>query len=358
MKITITGGGTGGHLFPAIAVAQEFQQRDKDHVIQFIGSAHGIEATVLPRAGYLLQTVDIKGFAGKRLVKKIESLVSIIPAVVRARRLLRGFRSELVVGFGGYISFPAVIAGRLLGLPVALHEQNSVPGLSNRLLGFWAQRIFVTDAQSMAFFPARKTIHSGLPLRRLPAVERAADRDSIVSTVCVLGGSQGAHEINSAIIGALPIFKQAGVPLRFIHQTGVQDAGSVADAYQRHGLQAEVSAFFDDMLERFMASDLVVARAGAGTLAELAVCGRASILIPYRFASGDHQKKNAQMFRRQGAAVLIESHELNSAVLAQRVIDLIRGPERLRAMEQQARSLAQPQAAKIIVDECCRLVAA
>ena len=296
------------------------------HAIQFIGSERGIEAQVLPRAGYLLQTVDIKGFAGKRPLKKIESLISILPAIVRARRLLRAFRSEIVIGFGGYISFPAVIAGRMLGLPVALHEQNSVPGLSNRLLGFWAERIFVTYEESMNCFPARKTIHSGLPLRTMPAVDQDEDRDSSVYTVCVLGGSQGAREINSAMIGALPAFKQSGMRLRFIHQTGAQDAESVAAAYRQHSLQAEVAPFFDDMLERFIASDLVIARAGAGTLAELAVCGRASILIPYPFAAGDHQKKNALMFTRQGAAQLLESHELNSAVLAQQVIDLIRCP--------------------------------
>jgi len=358
MNVTITGGGTGGHLFPAIAIAQEFQRRDSAHAIQFIGSARGIEAQVLPRAGYQLQTVDIKGFAGKRPLKKIESLLSILPAVVRARRLLRAFRSELVIGFGGYISFPAVIAGRLLGLPVALHEQNSVPGLSNRLLGSWVQRIFVTYAESKRCFPERKTIYSGLPLRTLPVVDQDESRDRSVFTVCVLGGSQGAREINNAMIGALPTFKQSGTELRFIHQTGAQDAERVAEAYRRSSLQAEVAPFFDGMLERFIASDLVIARAGAGTLAELAVCGRASILIPYRFAAGDHQKKNAEMFTRQGAALLLESRELNSTVLAQKVIDLICTPERLENMAQQARLLAQPQAAQIIVDECCRLAAA
>jgi UDP-N-acetylglucosamine--N-acetylmuramyl-(pentapeptide) pyrophosphoryl-undecaprenol N-acetylglucosamine transferase len=358
MNITITGGGTGGHLFPAIAVAQEFQRRDRTHAIQFIGSARGIEAQVLPRAGYLLQTVDIKGFAGKGPLKKIESLISILPSIVRARSLLRAFRADIVIGFGGYISFPAVIAGRMLGLPVALHEQNSVPGLSNRLLGFWAERIFITYEESMHSFPARKTIHSGLPLRTLPAVDREKVRDSSVHTVCVLGGSQGAREINSAMIGALPVFKNSGMRLRFIHQTGVQDAERVTAAYQQHGLQAEVAPFFDNMLERFIESDLVIARAGAGTLAELAVCSRASILIPYPFAAGDHQKKNAQMFAQQGAALLLESHELNSAVLAQQVLDVIGSSERLRHMSQQARLLAQPQAAQIIVDECCRLAAA
>jgi UDP-N-acetylglucosamine--N-acetylmuramyl-(pentapeptide) pyrophosphoryl-undecaprenol N-acetylglucosamine transferase len=177
-------------------------------------------------------------------------------------------------------------------------------------------------------------------------------------TVCVLGGSQGAREINRAVIEALPIFENSGMRLRFIHQTGTQDFESVADAYRQHSVQAEVAPFFDDILARFIASDLVVARAGAGTLAELALCGRASILIPYPFAAGDHQKKNALMFVGQGAAQLLESHELNSAVLAQQIIDLIGAPERLQHMSQQARLLAHPQAAQIIVDECCRMVAA
>ncbi len=358
MNVTITGGGTGGHLFPAIAIAQEFQRRDRMHAIQFIGSARGLEAQVLPRAGYQLQTVNIKGFAGKRILQKVESLLSIVPAIMRACRLLRAFRSEIVIGVGGYISFPAVIAGRMLGLPVALHEQNSVPGLSNRLLGFWAERVFVTYAESMSCFPARKTMHSGLPLRTMPAVDPNEDRDRAMHTVCVLGGSQGAREINRAVIEALPIFENSGIRLRFIHQTGTQDFESVADAYRQHSVQAEVAPFFDDILVRFIASDLVVARAGAGTLAELALCGRASILIPYPFAAGDHQKKNALMFVGQGAAQLLESHELNSAVLAQQIIDLIGAPERLQQMSQQARLLAHPQAAQIIVDECCRMVAA
>jgi UDP-N-acetylglucosamine--N-acetylmuramyl-(pentapeptide) pyrophosphoryl-undecaprenol N-acetylglucosamine transferase len=358
MNVTITGGGTGGHLFPAIAIAQEFQRRDRMHAIQFIGSARGLEAQVLPRAGYQLQTVNIKGFAGKGLLQKIESLLSIVPAVLRARSLLRAFRSQVVIGVGGYISFPAVIAGRMLGLPVALHEQNSVPGLSNRLLSCWAKRIFVTYEESMRCFSADKTIHSGLPLRTVPVVDGYEKQDRTVRTVCVSGGSQGAHEINKAMIEALPAFQQSGMRLRFIHQTGTQDAQSVTDAYRRHNLQAEVAPFFDNMVECFLASDLVIARAGAGTLAELAVCGRASILIPYSFAAGDHQKKNALMFVGQGAAQLLESHELNSAVLAQQIIDLIGAPERLREMSQQARLLAHPQAAQIIVDECCRMATA
>ena len=358
MRITITGGGTGGHLFPAIAVAQEFQRRDSMHEIQFIGSERGIEAQVLPQAGYVLQTVNIKGFAGKRPLKKIESLFSIVPAVLRARRLLRDFRSDIVIGFGGYISFPAVIAARLLGLPVALHEQNSVPGLSNRLLGRCARRIFVTYEEGSSWFPADKIIHSGLPLRTVPCVDSAAHQDRTVFTVCISGGSQGAHEINKATIEALPDFKQSGLRVRFVHQTGARDAESVVAAYRRHNLQATVAPFFDDMLERFLASDLVIARAGAGTLAELAVCGRPSILIPYSFAAGDHQKNNALTFIRQGAAQMLESHDLNGAALAQQLIALINAPELLHTMSRQARLLAQPRAAQLIVDECCRLAAA
>jgi len=358
MNITITGGGTGGHLFPAIAIAQEFQRRGSTQAIQFIGSASGIEAQVLPRAGYLLQTVDIKGFAGKRLLKKIESLASILPSVLRARRLLRAFKSDIVIGVGGYISFPAVMAGRMLGLPVVLHEQNSVPGLCNRLLGFWSQRIFVTYAESMRFFAARKTIHSGLPLRVLPIVDKGDKGGRDISTVCVMGGSQGAREINDAMIEALPLLKHSGKQLRFIHQTGKQDVERVAAAYRQHGLEADIAPFFEDMLQRFVDSDVVVARAGAGTLAELAVCGRASILIPYPYAAGDHQKKNALTFSRQGAAFLLESRDLNAAALARQILDLMCSPERLRIMEQQALLLAQPQAARIIVDECCRLHAA
>jgi len=358
MNITITGGGTGGHLFPAIAVAQEFQRRGAGHALQFIGSSSGIEARVVPRAGYLLETVAVKGFAGKRPLGKIESLASIAPAVARARRLLRTFGTELVIGFGGYISFPAVIAGRLLGLPVAVHEQNSVPGLSNRVLALCAQRIFVTYEESMRFFPERKTVYSGLPLRELPAGERVVSCGDATQTVCILGGSQGAREINNAVIGALPALAHSALPLRFIHQTGAQDAGRVAEAYRQHGLQACVAPFFDDMLERFMRSDLVIARAGAGTLAELAVCGLPAILIPYPFAAGDHQRGNARMFERQGAALVLDSRELDSSLLARHVIDLIKSPERLQRMAQQARMLARPRAAQIIVDECCRLAAA
>jgi len=358
MNITITGGGTGGHFFPALAVAQEFQRFDSTHAIQFIGSARGIEAQVLPKAGYALQTVAIKGFAGKGVVKKIESLVSIIPAVLHARRLLRVFGSDIVIGFGGYISFPAVIAGRLLGLPVAVHEQNSVPGLSNRLLAVCARRIFVTYEESRRFFPAHKTVRSGLPLRPFP-VDRHGERSGDGTlTMCVLGGSQGAREINTAVIGALPVLARCGTSLRFIHQTGPQDAGRVQDAYRRAGLQATVAPFFDDMLARFLETDLVISRAGAGTLAELAACGRASILIPYPFAAGDHQRKNALMFQQQGAALLLEARDLSSEVLARRVIDLLGESGRLRRMAQQARLLAQPRAAQIIVEECCRLAAA
>lgn len=358
MNITITGGGTGGHLFPALAVAQEFTRRDSTHVIRFIGSARGIEADVLPREGYALETIDIKGFAGKPAVQKLASLASIVPAVLHARRLLRAFGADIVIGFGGYISFPAVIAGRLLGLPVAVHEQNSVPGLSNRLLGLCARRVFITYGESRRFFPVSKAMHSGLPLRDLPPDRRDAQRQDAQRVICVVGGSQGAREINAAVIGALPALARCGIQLRFIHQTGAQDFERVQGAYRDAGLPAAVAPFFGDMLARFLQSDLVIARAGAGTLAELAMCGRASILIPYPFAAGNHQKKNAQLFKDKGAALLIESHELTSELLARRISELAGEPGRLLHMERQSRLLAQPRAAQIIVDECCRLAAA
>jgi UDP-N-acetylglucosamine--N-acetylmuramyl-(pentapeptide) pyrophosphoryl-undecaprenol N-acetylglucosamine transferase len=358
MNITLAGGGTGGHVFPAIAIAQEFQRRDEGHALQFIGSVRGLEAQVLPRAGYQLATVDVQGFAGKGMVKKIQSLITVVPAVLHARSLLRAFGSDIVIGVGGYVSFPAALAGRLLGLPVVVHEQNSVPGLCNRMLGFFARRIFVTYAESLRFFPARKTVHSGLPLRTLPDSFSESLRDSAVRTVCVLGGSQGAGEINDAVIEALPLLVGSSMAIRFIHQTGAQDAGRVEAAYRQSGCHAVVAGFFDDMLERLAAADIVIARAGAGTLAELAACGRASILIPYRYAAGDHQRKNALAFVRSGAALLLESHELSGSALAHMVLDLLGNPGRLRDLERQARLLARPRAAQIIVDECCRLVTA
>ncbi len=356
MNIILSGGGTGGHLFPGIAIAQEFKRRGTDHNILFIGSKHGIEARVLPQKGFQLETTVIKGFQGKGIQKKIRSLISIPYALAQAMITVKKHKADIIIGMGGYISFPALIAGKAMRIPTAIHEQNSFPGLSNRIIGRCADRVFVSFEESSRHFQKDKTIYSGMPVRR-EFFSNLTVPDQNTFCVFVCGGSQGARQINRAVAEALPRLTGLKERIRFIHQTGPADCDDLKQCYREHGFEATVAPFFDDMLECYRQSHLVVARSGAATLAELALCARASILIPFPYAANNHQEKNARVFSERGAAHMILSEDIPSEPLAHCIIALEKNREKIAIMQKKAAALAQPQAAATIVDECCRLIA-
>jgi len=357
MNIVIAGGGTGGHLFPGVAIAQEFLRRDPAANILFMGTSAGLESRVLPGLGFALETVPVSGFTGKAMLQKLGSLLSVPRALLSAAKCLRRHKADLVLGLGGYISFPGIAAAKALGIPAAIHEQNSVPGLSNRMLGAIAARIFISYEESRPFFNACKTVFSGMPVRMTRTAERSKPDDGRLC-VFICGGSQGAHSINQAMVDGLAELDDIKNHIRFIHQTGAQDAAMVAQGYEKRGFAASVSAFIDDMYGAYEQAHVVVSRAGASTLAELALCGKPSILIPYPYAARNHQEHNARAFVDKGAALLLLAPELSGRLLGQALLAFHNDREKIAVMAVRARMLAQPDAAGRIVEECCRLAAA
>ncbi|MEI6127540.1 MAG: undecaprenyldiphospho-muramoylpentapeptide beta-N-acetylglucosaminyltransferase, partial [Pseudomonadota bacterium] len=356
MNIVIAGGGTGGHLFPGIAIAQEFLRRDTKNNILFIGTEQGIEARMLPKLNFTLKTVPVKGFKGKSPAEKAGAMAAVPAAFFKAGRYVRAFQADIVVGLGGYISFPAVAAGRALHIPTVIHEQNSVPGLANRILGRMAHRVFVSYEESKKYFAAEKTMAAGMPVRR-QFTGGTTMREETPFCLFVCGGSQGAHAINEAVIAALPHLEGVKEKIRFLHQTGQADRALVEESYKKYVFAARVLPFVDDMYVWYRQAHAVVSRAGASTLAELALCGKASVLIPYPFAAGNHQEMNARAFVDGGAGRMILQRDLTGEALAACISELEKNRPAVERMEQQAVHLAKPKAAETIVEECYRLAA-
>lgn len=357
MNVVIAGGGTGGHLFPGIAIAEEFQSRSAGNTITFIGTRRGLEARVVPETGFRLLTVPVLGFMGKGLRAKAASLCALPSATLRAGACLRRCHADVVLGLGGYISLPSVIAGKTMRIPTVIHEQNACPGLSNRLLGRIADTVCLTFAQSAAGFSRTAvTVCTGLPVRRRFLSTGRASRLDRRFCVFICGGSQGARQINSAIIEALPLLAPHAPDLCFIHQTGERDFQEIQAGYDRHGLQAHVAPFFTDMHLQYRKADLVVCRAGAATLAELAICGKAALLIPYPYAAGNHQEKNARVFADQGAAMILHAEDVSGPNIARLLLTLRGKPDCVQSMEAQSARLARPDAAARVVAVCTELV--
>ncbi len=349
----IAGGGTGGHLFPGLAVADALMAQGGSSVL-FVGSTSGIEATAVPRTRFPFQGLSIRGLRG-RGVRAAASFAWRLPvAVFHAWRIMGTFQPTLVLGLGGYGSVPVVVAAWLRRIPSVLLEQNVRPGLANRLLAHVSRRICTTFAQSAGAFPAGKAVHTGNPVRQFTSDLRPSESHF---TIFIFGGSQGAHTINCAAVAAAPRLAQQLPALHIIHQTGAADQEWVRQRYQELGLAVEVLAFVHDMGGAYGRADLVICRAGATTLAELTALGKPSILVPYPFAVDDHQHTNAEVLVRSGAAEIIADAELGGETLTQAVLALARDRRRLVAMGMAARQLAVPDAAARVVD-VCRQVAA
>lgn len=349
-KLLIAGGGTGGHVFPGLAIAQEWTRRGGSVI--FVGTPKGLENRLIPAAGYELHTIEVGTFKGSGVLSKIRTLLGLPRALFIAWKILRTERPDVVLGIGGFASGPACLAAWLMRLPTAITDQNAHPGLTNRILGKFVQRIFISFEPARSFFPAHKVSLTGNPVRAdfAPSPYRAST-DGEKFNILVFGGSQGAVAINQAFTAALDQLRDFWPRLHIEHNAGASDENHLAKFYREHGLSAEVSPFFSDMNERLARAHLVICRSGAGTLTELALCGRPAILIPYPFAADDHQKKNAAVFVDGGASWMIEQEDLQAAFLAEKIADLIRHPEKLRQAAENAHLLAMPDAAQKIVDE-------
>jgi len=347
--VVIAGGGTGGHLFPGLAVARALQARMPDAQISFAGTAAGIEARVIPQTGFGLDLIRSAGLKGKSPVALARGAALIPLSGVDAWRVITRRRPDVVIGVGGYSSGPVVAIAAARGIPTLLLEQNAVAGLTNKLLAPLVRRAAVTYEASLQYF-GKKAFVSGNPVRReFLEIDDAAIGARKVR-VLVFGGSQGAHAINVAMVEAAPKLAAAADAVDLVCQTGVRDFDMVRAAFERSGLPGRVERFIDAMDREMSAAGLVVSRSGATTLAEVTAAGRPSILVPLPTATDDHQRHNALALERAGAADVIEQRVLDGAVLADRILALAADPARRRAMSAAARRLAKPRAAEEIVD--------
>jgi len=361
LRVVIAGGGTGGHLYPGIAVARELLARRPDAQISFAGTARGIEARVVPREGFALDLIRSGGLKGKSIVERARGLVLVPLGLADAWRVVSRRRPHLVIGVGGYSSGPVVLVAALGGVPTMLLEQNAVPGLTNRLLAPFVRAAAVTFDSTRRYFRSKAFV-SGNPVRPEfletvgPDRETVADARVSITRVLVFGGSQGAHAINVAMVEAAAELAAGGSHLRLTHQTGERDVEMVRTAYREAGLAADVAPFFDDMGRQLGQADLTVCRAGATTVAEITAAGKAAILIPLPTATDDHQRKNAEALAAAGAAALLLQKDVTGHVLAQRILALADDRDARRRMSAAARAMARPEAARVIVDRALDLV--
>jgi UDP-N-acetylglucosamine--N-acetylmuramyl-(pentapeptide) pyrophosphoryl-undecaprenol N-acetylglucosamine transferase len=359
MKLLIAGGGTGGHLFPGMAVAEEFLDRDPTNQVLFVGTERGIEARAVPAAGYRLELISAAGVRGKGGLNQLKAVAMMLYGYAQSRKVLKEFRPDFVLGVGGYASLPMVLAARGMQVPCFIHEQNAIPGMTNKLLARFATQVFITLEESAKFFPKEKILVTGNPLRRqiLDMVGKPASLSHLDEEngkrfrIFVFGGSQGAHAINMAIIAALPHLNDLSERLGISHQTGERDYADVRDAYRKNLIPATVQPFINDMASEYRQADLIICRAGATTIAEVTACGKACLFIPFPHAVDDHQRRNAEALLKKQACFMLLEHELSGERLADLVRNVMNDAKLLQQTGELAFDLARLDAAKIIVDE-------
>jgi len=356
-RLIIAGGSTGGHLFPGIAVAEEFLRRNPHNRVLFAGTGRRLEREVLAAQGFRHRSLRAEGLKGRGLLNQIRSLAKIPAGLVDALGILTEFRPHLVLGMGGYSAGPVALAAWAKSIPVALHEQNRIPGMTNRLSAPLAQRVYLSYTDDAGRFNPAKVRLTGNPVRSaIIACRQAAAQATTASggrrpfTVFVVGGSQGAHGINQAVVDCLAKLAPDD-DYHFVHQTGTADEAPVRAAYQRRHRAATVRAFFNDMDQRYNQADLIICRSGATTVAELSVIGKGVIFVPYPFAADNHQVFNAQPLVDLGAAEMILEKDLTGEVLAERIAYYRASPEALTKMARRAKRLGRPDAAAAIVDD-------
>ena len=358
-SVLIAGGGTGGHIYPGIAIADELRRRDPRAEVRFVGTARGLETRIVPRAGFGLELIEVTALKRVGASGRVKSVYLLPRSFLAVRSLIKSFRPAVVIGVGGYASGPAVLVAALMGVPTLIAEQNALPGFTNRVLARFVRAAAVSFEEARAFFGAKAEI-TGNPVRA-EFFEVGPPEPGGRTHVLVTGGSQGARAINEAMIGALPILAQGAKGaegrdrLSLTHQTGEADYDRVSAAYAGSGLRAEVKPFIEDMVAEFARAHLVVSRAGATTVAELAAAGRPAVMVPFPFAADDHQRKNAEAVERAGAGRVILQADLTPGRLAAEILGLARDPETLRRMGEASRRLARRDAAEKVVDLAIRI---
>ena len=353
MRLLIAGGGTGGHLFPGVALAEELRARDPGAQIRFVGTRRGIEARVLPQLGWGLDLIEVSGLKTVGALGALRGLLRLPRALWQARRVVRQFAPDAVIGVGGYASGPVVLMARLRGVPTAICEQNSIPGMTNKILGRIARAVFVSFDGTRRFFKPHKTVVSGNPVRRELVQKLLGDAGPATDRVHVLvsGGSLGAVAVNEIASGALIALART-TPLSIVHQTGDKSLEVTVQRYAAAGVAADCRAFITDMAGAYQRADLVICRAGATTVAELAISGKPAVFIPYPFAADNHQEVNARDMAQAGAALVFKQSELTADKLADALRPLIGDAARRSEMGARMKALARPRAAATVIDWC------
>ncbi len=362
LRIVIAGGGTGGHLFPGIAIAQEFEARNSATRIIFVSTGNPLERSVLSGTDFELQCITAAGIKGRGIWNQLISVLKIPKGILQSMRILKDFSPDLAIGLGSYSAGPVIIGAWLRRIPIVVHEQNILPGITNRILARFANRIYISFENTKSNLDSRKVQWTGNPVRRelLEYSDRHAagkndDSGNGLFTVLIIGGSQGAHRINMAVIEALGYLNDKE-HLHFVHQTGDADEQQVNEEYRRNHVRCTVQSFFDNMAELYSRADLLICRAGATTVAEITALGKAVIFIPFPYAADNHQVLNAGSLSDAGAAVMIIEKDLSGEILSAKVAYYAAHREALNKMADKAKRFGNPDAAKNIVDDCYHLV--
>jgi len=351
MRVLIAAGGTGGHIYPGIAVANEIMRRDRSSTVRFVGTARGLETRLVPKAGFELSLIESAGLKNVSPLAQLRGLFLLPKSLFAARRVIRDFRPDVVVGAGGYVSGPVLLAAWLRRLPTLVMDSNALPGWTNRVLARFVDKAAVSFAEALPYFRG-KGVLTGNPVRNeffeIPAKKREPSRVSLL----VFGGSQGARAINEAMIGALPHLAAHKESLQVMHQTGEADFEKARRGYESASWSGNVDVrpYIDDMMSEFAKADLIISRAGATTSAELVAAGKAAIMIPFPLAADDHQRKNAEALQAAGATRMILQHDLTDERLANEISSLLAAPERISQMEEASRKLARRDAATATVE--------
>lgn len=355
----IAAGGTGGHLFPGIAVAEVFKEANPGGEIVFVGSERGLEKDILEREGLKHRTLQVGRIKGEGLGQKIRTFFELPRSLMQARALLKELRPDVVFGIGGYSSGPVILSAFLRRIPRAILEPNAIPGLTNRILGRFVNRVFVAFPEAASYFPAKKVRLTGTPVRK--KLSSIADRVRVDApfTIAVIGGSQGATALNRAVVDLLPALEKSGdksgKSFRLIHQTGENDFEWVRDAYEKSKVPHRVSAFIAEMEDVYAEADLLIGRAGASTVAEVIATRTPAVLVPYPFAADDHQRFNALSLVEAGGAEMVMNRDLGEQ-LAGRVLHLASAPEEIRMMRENLAKMSKVPAAEVVTRECLAMM--
>lgn len=351
--LMVAGGGTGGHIYPAIAIAREFIGRDASRKVVFVGTQRGLEKTIVPKAGFPLEFIDVAGLKGMRGLNLIRSIARLPTGFIQAWKHVGRHRPSVVLGVGGYSSGPVLVAAALRGIPTIIHEANAFPGLANRVLARWTTTVAVAFAEALPRMKRKDGVVTGNPIRKEFFDLGAKPHGSATSKqrLLIFGGSQGSRVLNDAMTGALLFLARLKDTLDVVHQTGPNELEKVQSAYRQSSFaNARVVPYLDPMADEIAAADLVVSRAGAMTIGELAAIGRAAILVPFGAATNNHQELNARVVEKAGGAIVITEAELSPERLAGAISEVLADSNRSQRMGAAAKQLAIPDATKSIVD--------